>query len=137
MSPKEIVSEGLEARKNVRAAEAREAEVRDAHFQDRLNHEAERNTWKREKESLEFRIELKDQIIDWQTQEIREIIEDMRDTAQIRSILRLLKGVTLFVLLIVARDMDLIVPWLVNWLALAVIVDLTCTVANLPRIKKY
>lgn len=144
MSPKEIVSEGLEARANARAAEANAEtfkkmadDARDELFRDRLNHDRERNAWESQRRSLLFRIMLKDDLIDQQRQELHEMRQMERDAARIRFTLRLVKCIMLFALLIVVRDMGLIVPWLVNWLVLATICELTVTTFNLVKITKY
>lgn len=124
MDAKETVKQGLQARKDVRAAEARAeklredlAAVNDARFRDQLRHQKALRHWQREREILVGDVCRQRHTI----RQLREENEQLRQreayAKRLRTLAGAMKAVLILALLIVARDHG----WIVSWLAASLI----------------
>lgn len=142
MSNREIVQQGLDARKNVRAAEARaerlSEEVKaaaEARFYDQLKWKNARRAWEYEREDLTGTIS-RQRIALLQLREQLAAAEDRARTArQLRSLISAAKSVTSLFILIGIRDIGWIVPWLVDSLTALSVTCLFVAVFNWLRNK--
>jgi len=126
MSNREIVERGLQARRAVRAAEARAAQnqaetedARDARFYDQMRHKNDAALWQQERENLEWTIGQKD----W---EIRDLVKQrdaliavQKEDQQRRKLIGIAKAVAFFVIMSTLRDLDLVTAWLGGGLMVA------------------
>ena len=129
MSSKEIVQQGLQVRKDVRAAEARAERyretidtIRDTMFREQMSHKVARNNWLEEKATLNG-------IINRQHDTIRQLRESKaaakakaEEAYRTRTIYNAVKCAGLFVLMICAKDLGWVVPWLADSLAACALV---------------
>ena len=134
MSDREIVQKGLDARKKVRAAKeqaekfrADAAEVRDERFRDRMNYDTERRI-------LAQRLADRSVALRRVTDERDKLIEQTRVTQTVQAIATLVKSAIALVLLVVARDLSLITPWLVYCLLAVTVTELACAIFKLSRV---
>ena len=140
MNNKEIVQQGLQVRKDVRAAEIRAEKFRaeavainDARFRDQMRDRQAKSAWQCEREDLQGMVNRQRIALTQMREEIGEMRKRERDARQVRIALSIAKAAALFVLLIFARDHNLIVAWLndslmafsISWLLIA-ITALTC-----------
>ena len=119
MNSKEIVQQGLQNRKDVRAAEIRAEKYRtevaaanDARFRDQMRFRQARNAWLCEREDLQGMVSRQRIAIRQMREEIGEMQKREQNNRQMRIAASIVKAATLFVLLIFARDYSLIVKWL-------------------------
>lgn len=142
MSNKEIVNKGLQARKDVRAAESRaekfrqEAEdQRDARFYERNKYTADRREWLEEKQSLVWQVEDLKTAVRCLAEDRAVLIDREKQTHQRHILADAVQAIVASVLFAIARDLGWIVPWLANVLAGASILCLILAVAKLTRNK--
>lgn len=121
MSNKEIVQQGLDARKNTRAAEARaemyRAEVvaaNDARFRDHMRYRQARNAWQCEREDLQGTVTRQRIALRQMREEIGEMRRREQEARQRRIITSAVKALILFAFLLCVRDLGLIVTWLTD-----------------------
>lgn len=126
MDAKETVKEGLQARKETRAAEARAkkaeekaAATRDEYFHERMNHMSCRQAWEQERESLLWSLEDRNAFIECLAKERDELIADAKEAKQTRLVLGIVKALVVFTASFVARDLQLVVAWLATGLMVA------------------
>lgn len=120
MSNKEIVQQGLNARKDVRAAEARAEKFRqdaadqsDARFYERNKHRLERADWLEEKAVMEKYISTLEKVNNSLTSERDRLIQHEKAAQQRQILLGSAKAILAVLLLTFARDLG----WIVTWLA--------------------
>lgn len=142
MDARETVQQGLDARKNVRAAEARAEQLRaevnainDARFREHMRYRQARNAWQYERDDLQGTISRQRITI----RELREENEKMarreREDRQRRTLIGAVKAVVLFALLIWARNLDLMVTWLTDSLIGLCATWIFCAVVTLTHKK--
>ena len=119
MDAKETVKQGLQARKDVRAAEARAeklredvAAVNDARFREQMSYRKAKLDWLEEKDALVCRVHRQQDIIRQLRKEKQEQTKREEDAKQRRVLLSAVKAIVILGLLIVAQDQGLIVSWL-------------------------
>jgi hypothetical protein len=142
MDARETVQKGLDARKNVRAAEARIEQLRaevnavnDARFREHMRHVQARNAWLYERDDLQATVSRQRLTIRELRDENEKMARRERDDRQRRILLSAVKAVVLFGLLICARDLDLIVHWLTDSLLAFTATWLFCAVISLTHKK--
>jgi hypothetical protein len=120
MDAKETVQKGLDARKNVKAAEARAEKLRevidstrDAYFYDRMRWQNDRSRWQQERSDLEGRLQSQRSLIRQLAIEREEFRQRERQTRQRLILFSAAKAVVFFILLASIREMG----WVVTWLA--------------------
>jgi hypothetical protein len=120
MDARETVQKGLDARKNVRAAEARAERyrddadaIRDAYFYDRMKWQNDRSRWQQERSDLEGRLQSQRGLIRQLAIEREEFRQRERQARHRRILLSAVKAVVFFILLASVREMN----WIVTWLA--------------------
>lgn len=142
MSNKEIVQMGLDARKNVRAAEARAEMLREevtaaneARFYDNLKWKNARRAWQYEREDLTG-------VISRQRISLRQMREQLavaekraRKARQIRVLINAAKAFISLIVLIGIRDIGWIVPWLVDSMTALAVTCLFIAIFRLLRNK--
>ena len=143
MSNKEIVEQGLQARKDVRAANTRAAKhreeteaVQDARFRDQMEYKQAEANWQRERGDLEWRLQLKEVNIQKLTKERDALIEDQKEDLQRRRLVGVAQAVAFFALMSISRDADLVNVWLANGTMGAAAGYLAVTLYFLIRKKK-
>lgn len=144
MSNKETVQKGLDARKNVKAAEARAAqaeqkaaEANDDRLHERVNAQSERQAWEQEKHELVGQLDRALSYSQRLVDEIKEMRREARDQAKARELLlvELAKASAAIILLYTVRDLDLVAFWLANGLVIASELYLTILLVKLFRKK--
>lgn len=134
MEPKEIVMSGLQARKEVRSAEAKAGAYRaaaaaekDARFHERLRHKNDAARWAEEKSQMEKTImEQRHTICKLSRQ--HEIRDRQEEDRRQRSVLAaVMKCFAVFTLLVSARDLGWVTPWFANCLVIATAVYSICS----------
>lgn len=120
MDAKEIVKQGLQARKDVRAAEARTeklredlAAVNDARFREQLRHQKAMHNWQREQEILNGTIYRQRNTIRQLREEKEILVQREQDARQRHTLIGAVKALIILALLIIGRDLG----WIVSWLA--------------------
>lgn len=121
MSNREIVQQGLDARKNVRAAEARAEELREqlavaneACFYEQLRLQNARRAWQYEREDLTGTIS-RQRIALRQLREQLAAAEDReRECRRTRAMINGTKAISALFVLIGIRNIGWIVPWLAD-----------------------
>lgn len=142
MSNREIVQQGLNARKDVRAAEARAekfreeaAGQRDARFYDRMKWRVVAKDWQQE------RLTLLQQVNDYRrltrilTEERDELIRREQEAFKLQTLTGAVKTIGLVILTTVARDAGWIVPGLAGAIAVAAAAHLIYAIFKLTRKK--
>lgn len=121
MSNKEIVQQGLDARKNTRAAEARAEKYRaevdaanDARFRDQMVYRQAQRAWQYEREDLQGEVSRQRIALRQMREEIGELRKREQKARQRRTLTSAVKALIMFALLICIRDLDLIVTWLID-----------------------
>lgn len=118
---RQIVAQGLQARKDTRAAEIRAEKLQEeveaaneARFYEQLKLQNARRAWQYEREDLTG-------TVNRQRIALRQLREEMEETRKRekaarrrRIILSIVKAVIAFVLLVIARDLELVVYWLAD-----------------------
>lgn len=139
---KQIVAQGLNDRKNVRAAEARAeklredvAAVNDARFREKMAHRKAMNAWQREREDLTGTVSRQRAALRQLREENEELHKREREAQQRRILISAVKAVVAFGLLIVARDLELVVSWLADSLLAFTATYLFCAVVALTHKK--
>jgi hypothetical protein len=119
MSNKEIVQQGLDARKDVRAAEARAAQhqaetedAREARFHDQIRHKNDAANWQQERERLEWNIGTMERNIHDLVKHRDALIAAQKEDQQRRKLIGIAKAVAFFVIVSTLRDLDLVTSWL-------------------------
>lgn len=119
MTNRETVQQGLDARKDVMAANARTdkfrkkaADINEARFLDNMRYQLERNELQNELETLQGTVRCQNRILRQMREDVEECHRRERDARQRRILLSAVKAAALFVVLICIRDLDLIVSWL-------------------------
>lgn len=142
MSNKEIVQQGLDARKNTRAAEIRAEKYRaevvaanDARFRDQMVYRQAQRAWQYEREDLQGTVSRQRIAIRQMREEIGEMQKREQTNRQMRIAASIAKAAALFVLLIFARDYGLIVAWLTDSLLAFSMTWLLISVASLNHKK--
>lgn len=140
MSNKEIVANGLQARKDVKAATTRAekfreaaASVHDARFHDRCRYENDRREWQEEKAGLEQSVLFQRNAIKRLVRERDELLKREHDGRQRRIIVGVVKAIFATVLLSAARDLGWVVAWLATGLLVASAVYMCCAIVKLAR----
>lgn len=137
MSNREIVQQGLDARKNVRAAEARAKKLseeviaaNEALFYEQLRLQNARRAWQYEREDLTG-------IISRQRITLRQLREQLaaaedraRGEKRFRALINATKAVSALFVLIGIRDIGWIVPWLVDSLTALSVTCLCIAIFN-------
>ena len=121
MSNKEIVQQGLDARKNTRAAEARAEKYRaevdaanDARFRDQMVYRQAQRAWQYERQDLQGEVSRQRIALRQMREEIGELRKREQKARQRRTLTSAVKALIMFALLICIRDLDLIVTWLID-----------------------
>lgn len=121
MSNKEIVQQGLDARKNTRAAEAKAARyrelvdvTRDTLFREQMSHSQARRLWMEEKTVLAGIINRQHSTIVDLRQDLAAAEDRARETRQLSALINAAKAVSSMLVLIGIRDIGGIVPWLAD-----------------------
>ncbi len=137
MSNKEIVQQGLQVRKDVRAAEIRAEKYRaevdaanDARFRDQMVYRQAQRAWQYEREDLTGTISRQFIALRQMREEIGEMRKREREARQRRILISAVKAIILFAVLICIRDLGLIVTWLIDsllafsmtWLLFSVVI---------------
>lgn len=142
LTAKQIVSQGLQDRKNVRAAEARAEKFREeadaaneARFYCQLKWENARRAWQYEREDLTGTISRQRITLRQLREELEEMRKREKKTRRRRIILSIVKAVLIFGLLIVARDKGLVVYWLADSLLIFILAYLFVAVIALTHKK--
>ena len=145
MSNKETVQKGLDARKNVKAAEARAAqaeqnaaEANDDRIHEHLNSRSDRQVWEQERKALISQCEEAKEYIRKLLAEIEAMRHEERDQAKAREhlLVELAKASAAIILIYTVRDLDLVAYWLANGLIVCSEVYLTALLVKLLRKKK-
>ena len=136
MTNKEIVQQGLDARKNTRAAEARADKYRaevvaanDARFRDQMVYRQAQRAWQYEREDLQGTVIRQRIALIRMREEIGVMRKREQEARQRRILTGAVKAIILFVFLICIRDLGLIVSWLTDsllafsmtWLLISVV----------------
>lgn len=142
MDAKETVQKGLDARKNVRAAEARaeryreDADViRESYFYDRMKWQNSRRRWQQERADLEGQVQSQRRLIRQLVIEREELQQREKQARHRQTLLSAAKAVVFFVLLALARETDWIVTWLVDSMLALTATYLFALFVMLTRIK--
>lgn len=142
MSNKEIVQQGLNARKDVRAAEARAekfreeaAGQRDARFYDKMKWRVVAKDWQQERQTLVWQIEDQKNAIRTLVKERDELIRHEQEALQLQTLTGAVKMIGLVILTTVARDAGWIVPGLAGAIAVAAAANLIHAITKLTRKK--
>lgn len=142
MDARETVQQGLDARKNVRAAEARTEQLReevaainDARFREHMRYMQARNAWLYERDDLQATVSRQRLTIRELRDENERLTRRAREDRQRRTLLGAVKAVVLFGLLLWARDLDLIVYWLTDSLLAFTATWIFCAVVSLTHNK--
>lgn len=121
MSNKEIVQQGLQDRKDVRAAERRAEKyhadmvaANDARFRDQMRYRQAQNAWKDERENLQCTVSRQRIALRQMREEISEMRKREQEARHRRIITSAAKAIILFVLMVCIRDLGLIVTWLID-----------------------
>ena len=140
MSNKEIVQQGLDARKNTRAAEAKAEKyretvdmIRDTLFREQLSHNKARRFWLEEKAVLSGIIGRQHSTIVELRQDLAAAKDRAREGRQLRALISAAKAVISMFVLVGIRDIGWIVPWLVDSLTAVSTICLGVAVFNWLR----
>ena len=124
MTAKETVSQGLRARKDVRAAEAKVEKIRedlvaanDARFREQVNHQRAERIWQSDKEILLGLITRQQAIIRQLRESQAKAHKREQNSRRLRTLIGAMEAVALFGLLILAREHGWIVAWLADSLS--------------------
>ncbi len=138
MDARETVQKGLQARKDVRAAEARVeklredmANVNDARFREQLSYRKARLDWQQEREVMLGTIYRQHTALHQLREEKEALAQRERDDRHLRTLFSAVKAVIAFALLICARDMGWIVTWLTDSL---LAISVTCFLFAIARL---
>lgn len=142
MSNKEIVSKGLQARKDVRAAEARAEKFRqdaadqyDACFYERNKRKIETRAWQDERAQLHECLAAQQRTICRLTKERDTLLDREQHAKQRHTIVGVVKAILAAMLIAAARDMGWIVTWLATVLLCASVAYMVHAVVTLTRKK--
>jgi predicted RNase H-like nuclease (RuvC/YqgF family) len=142
MDAKETVQKGLDARKNVRVAEARaeryreDADViRESYFYDRMKWQTSRRRWQQERADLEGQVQSQRRLIRQLVAEREEFRQREKQARKRQILLSAAKAVVFFVLLALARETDWIATWLVDSMLALAATYLFALIVMLTRIK--
>ena len=131
MDAKETVKQGLQARKDVRAAEARAEKLRedltavnDARFREHMSHRKAKRSWQAEKEILVGTVYQQHQTVRELREENAELRRHAQEAKQLHTLIGAVKAVLILAGLVVAQDLG----WIVSWLAASL---MACTVTYL------
>ena len=120
MSNREIVQQGLNARKDVRAAEARAEKYREAAdiihdelFQERMNHKRIRSEWLEEKAIMTGVINRQHSTIVHLREYVAAAEDRARDARKRRALINMTEAIVAFIFLMAIYDTG----WIVSWLA--------------------
>lgn len=140
MSNKEIVQQGLDARKNVRAAEARAELLReevktvnDARFYDQLKWKNARRAWQYEREDLTGTINRQRVALRQMREQLVAAEDRAREGRQLRALISGAKAVVTLFVLVGIRDIGWVVPWLADSLTALSAVCLCVAIFNWLR----
>lgn len=143
MSNREIVQQGLDARKNVRAAEARAEKLREqlavaneACFYEQLRLQNARRAWQYEREDLTGTISRQRVALRQMREQLAAAEDRAREARQLRSLINAAKAVSSLFILIGIRDIGWIVPWLVDSLTALSVTCLCIAIFNWLRNNK-
>lgn len=143
MDAKETVKQGLQARKDTRAAELRAEKLRedvaaanDARFREQMSYRKAKRSWQEEKEILVGTVYRQQCTIRELREENAELLRREQDGQQLRTLIGAVKAVVILALLIVAQDLGLVVSWLTASMMAAVATYLFFAVVALIRGKK-
>lgn len=140
MSNKEIVQQGLDARKNVKAAEARAeryredlAEVENARFYDQIQWRATKANWLREQEILNGVINRQRETIYRLREEVQELHREGRKTQRRLAMISCIKSAFLSLATICAMNLG----WLASNLAASILIGaLFCTIYAIYKLAR-
>lgn len=142
MDAKETVKQGLQARKDVRAAEARAAKLqeeadahRDARFYDQIGWKAQRAALRREQEILAGVVNRQRVTILQLKEDKAVLLQRERMARQQRNLLSIVKAAATFFLTICAMNLDWIVPNLAASLLIGSAFCLLSAVVKMARNK--
>ena len=137
MSNREIVQQGLDARKNTRAAEAKAERyreiannTRDMLFLEQMSHKQAHRVWREEKEVLSGIIYRQNGTIADLRQRMAAAEDQAREGLQLRALIGASKAVVSMFVLIGIRDIGWIVPWLADSLVGASAICLIVAMLN-------
>ena len=121
MTNKEIVQKGLQARKDVRAAETRAEKclaeavsANDARFRDLMAYRQAQRTWQYEREDLQGTVSRQRIALRQMREEIGQLRKREHESRQRRILASAAKAIISFAVLIFIRDLGLIVTWLTD-----------------------
>jgi hypothetical protein len=142
MDAKETVQKGLDARKNVRAAEARAERyreaadvIRDNLFREQMSHKRARRTWLEEKAVLTGIINRQNDTIVRLREKLAGIEAQERESKRLRAAVSGAKAAVTMVVLICFKELEWIVPWLADSLTALSVTCMGFAVYNWLRIK--
>jgi hypothetical protein len=142
MSNKEIVSKGLQARKDVRAAETRAekfrqdaADQRDARFYERNKQEIERRGWQDERAQLHGCLVSQQREIFRLTKDLEIMRNREQHAQQLHTIAGVVKAILIAMMTVAARDMGWVVTWLATVLLIVSVAYMIHAVVTLTRKK--
>jgi hypothetical protein len=143
MDAKETVKQGLQARKDARAAELRAEKLRedvaaanDARFREQMRYWTAERRWQAEKEILVGTVYRQQNTIRELREEKAKLLRREQEGRQLRTLIGAVEAVAILALLIVVQDLGLIVSWLATSLMAAVATYLFFAVVALIRGKK-
>lgn len=121
MSNREIVQQGLDARKNTKAAEAKAERyreiannTRDTLFREQMSHKQARRLWLEEKTIMTGWINRQHDVIVGLRQDLADAKDREREVRRNRALTNAVKYGVIFVSLIWTRGTGWIVPWLAD-----------------------
>lgn len=121
LTARQIVEQGLQARKETRAAEARAEKLREevtaaneARFYEQMKLQNARRAWQYEREDLTGTISRQRTALRQLREELGEMRKREKKARRRRILLSIVKAVIIFGLLIVARSKELVVYWLAD-----------------------
>lgn len=140
MDAKETVKQGLQARKDAKAAEARAEMLReelisvnDARLHEQLRYQNDRRDWQLENGILAGTVHRQQHIIRQLRREKEDLLRHEMDTRQRRILIGAVKAVVILAALTAAKGQGWIVPWLVASLTAAAATYLIFAVVVLIR----
>lgn len=143
MDAKETVKQGLQARKDTRAAELRAEKLRedvaatnDARFREQLSYRKAKRSWLEEKDLLVGTVYRQQSLIRQLRLEKQEMDRREANAQHVRTLIGAVKAVGFMTALIVAQDMGWIVAWLAASLKASAATYLFFAIVTLVRGKK-
>lgn len=140
MDAKETVKQGLQARKDVKAAEARAEKlleelisVNDARLHEQLRHQNDRRNWQMENGILAGTVHRQQHVIRQLRKEKEDLLRHEQNARQRHILIGAVKAVVILAALTAAKGQGWIVPWLVASLTAAAATYLIFAIVVLIR----